>query len=146
MSDLVAFEKQGSVGVITVNNPPVNALSQGVRQGLVHAQHRVAQGDLGRPAVERILSPLDGLNDAARDGEVAHVIVQIHAADRQLGPQAGQVHGQDGQQKQSAEKKFAHKFWGRSGGGASGQEISARNCQYTPIAKKPEIFPPPVNY
>ncbi len=35
MSDLVAFEKQGSVGVITVNNPPVNALSQGVRQGLL---------------------------------------------------------------------------------------------------------------
>ena len=37
MSDLVAFEKQGSVGVITVNNPPVNALSQGVRQGLTDA-------------------------------------------------------------------------------------------------------------
>jgi len=35
MSDLVAFDKQGSVGVITVNNPPVNALSQGVRQGLL---------------------------------------------------------------------------------------------------------------
>ena len=37
MNDLVAFEKQGSVGVITVNNPPVNALSQGVRQGLTDA-------------------------------------------------------------------------------------------------------------
>jgi 3-hydroxyacyl-CoA dehydrogenase len=37
MSDLVTFEKQGSVGVITVNNPPVNALSQGVRQGLTEA-------------------------------------------------------------------------------------------------------------
>src|SRR3970040_1307842 len=35
MSDLVTFEKQGSVGVITVHNPPVNALSQGVRQGLL---------------------------------------------------------------------------------------------------------------
>jgi 3-hydroxyacyl-CoA dehydrogenase len=35
MSDLVTFEKQGNVGVITVNNPPVNALSQGVRQGLL---------------------------------------------------------------------------------------------------------------
>jgi 3-hydroxyacyl-CoA dehydrogenase len=35
MSDLVTFEKQGQVGVITVNNPPVNALSQGVRQGLL---------------------------------------------------------------------------------------------------------------
>jgi 3-hydroxyacyl-CoA dehydrogenase len=37
MSDLVAFDKQGSVGVITVNNPPVNALSQGVREGLMDA-------------------------------------------------------------------------------------------------------------
>src|SRR5712691_11097042 len=37
MSDLVTFEKQGQVGVITVNNPPVNALSQGVRQGLTDA-------------------------------------------------------------------------------------------------------------
>src|ERR1700687_1955437 len=37
MSDPVTFDKQGSVGVITVNNPPVNALSQGVRQGLMDA-------------------------------------------------------------------------------------------------------------
>ena len=37
MSDLVTFDKQGGVGVITVNNPPVNALSQGVRQGLMDA-------------------------------------------------------------------------------------------------------------
>jgi len=35
MSDLVTFDKQGQIGVITVNNPPVNALSQGVRQGLL---------------------------------------------------------------------------------------------------------------
>jgi len=35
VSDLVSFDKQGSVGVITVNNPPVNALSQAVRQGLI---------------------------------------------------------------------------------------------------------------
>jgi len=37
VSDLIAFDKQGSIGVITVNNPPVNALSQGVRQGLMEA-------------------------------------------------------------------------------------------------------------
>ncbi|HWN55874.1 MAG TPA: enoyl-CoA hydratase-related protein, partial [Methylomirabilota bacterium] len=37
MSELVSFERQGSVGVITVNNPPVNALSQGVRQGLLES-------------------------------------------------------------------------------------------------------------
>ncbi len=35
MSDLVDFTKRGAVGVITVNNPPVNALSVGVPQGIV---------------------------------------------------------------------------------------------------------------
>ncbi len=40
MSELVSFEKQGSVGVITVNNPPVNALAQGVRQGLIEGLAR----------------------------------------------------------------------------------------------------------
>src|SRR3990172_784367 len=38
---VVSFSKQGNIGVITVNNPPVNALSQAVRVGLRDA---VAQG------------------------------------------------------------------------------------------------------
>jgi|RhiMethySRZTD1v2_1073278.scaffolds.fasta_scaffold03223_8 3-hydroxyacyl-CoA dehydrogenase len=37
MADLVQYERRGAIGVITVNNPPVNALSQGVRQGLADA-------------------------------------------------------------------------------------------------------------
>ena len=51
MSDLVSFEKQGSVGVITVNNPPVNALAQGVRQGLIES---LAQG-LADPGVSAMV-------------------------------------------------------------------------------------------
>jgi len=35
MSDFVSYERRGSVSLITVNNPPVNALGAGVRQGLV---------------------------------------------------------------------------------------------------------------
>ncbi|HEY5147653.1 MAG TPA: enoyl-CoA hydratase-related protein, partial [Polyangiaceae bacterium] len=35
MSDVVQFEKRGHIGVIGVNNPPVNALGQAVRQGLI---------------------------------------------------------------------------------------------------------------
>ncbi len=35
MSDFVSLERRGSVAVVTVNNPPVNALGAGVRQGLV---------------------------------------------------------------------------------------------------------------
>lgn len=34
MSDTVSFSKQGAIGLIKVNNPPVNALSQSVRAGL----------------------------------------------------------------------------------------------------------------
>ncbi len=35
MSDFVSYERRGAVSLITVNNPPVNALGAGVRQGLV---------------------------------------------------------------------------------------------------------------
>src|SRR5215469_5372259 len=36
-SDLVRFENEGGVGVITVDNPPVNALSPGVPRGITAA-------------------------------------------------------------------------------------------------------------
>jgi 3-hydroxyacyl-CoA dehydrogenase len=42
MSQAVRYERRGSVGIITVDNPPVNALSQAVRQGLMDA---LAQGE-----------------------------------------------------------------------------------------------------
>ncbi|MDP6351132.1 MAG: 3-hydroxyacyl-CoA dehydrogenase NAD-binding domain-containing protein [Alphaproteobacteria bacterium] len=35
MPDLVHFETRGAIGVITVDNPPVNALSVGVPQGII---------------------------------------------------------------------------------------------------------------
>ncbi|MEE8435207.1 MAG: 3-hydroxyacyl-CoA dehydrogenase NAD-binding domain-containing protein [bacterium] len=34
MNEFVTYQRRGNVGVITVNNPPVNALSHGVREGL----------------------------------------------------------------------------------------------------------------
>ena len=34
MSEIVVFSKEGNIGIITVNNPPVNALSQAVRAGI----------------------------------------------------------------------------------------------------------------
>lgn len=37
MGDLVQFIKSGKVGVITINNPPVNALSPGVPEGISRA-------------------------------------------------------------------------------------------------------------
>ena len=37
MSDLVQLSKEGDIAVITINNPPVNALSPGVPEGIEKA-------------------------------------------------------------------------------------------------------------
>ena len=34
MSDVVSYELIDTIGIISVNNPPVNALAQGVRAGI----------------------------------------------------------------------------------------------------------------
>src|SRR5262245_20192224 len=44
MSELVSLTKEGNVGVITVDNPPVNALSPGVPEG-IRAAVDAAQSD-----------------------------------------------------------------------------------------------------
>jgi 3-hydroxyacyl-CoA dehydrogenase len=51
MNDLVDFSVVGNVGVITINNPPVNALAQAVRQGI---QDGVNQG-VADAAVEALV-------------------------------------------------------------------------------------------
>jgi 3-hydroxyacyl-CoA dehydrogenase len=51
MADLVKYERQREVGVITVDNPPVNALGVGVRQGLIDALGRA----LADPAARAIV-------------------------------------------------------------------------------------------
>lgn len=45
MSELVTLTKDGDIGVITVNNPPVNALSPGVPEGIEAAIQQVAADD-----------------------------------------------------------------------------------------------------
>jgi len=55
MSSSVRYELQGNVGVITVDNPPVNALSHAVRQGLLDAI-KAAEND----ASEAIVILCDG--------------------------------------------------------------------------------------
>src|SRR6202166_2582585 len=50
MSDLVTFSNQDGIGIITVNNPPVNALSPGVPEGILAAVQR-AQSDDGVKAL-----------------------------------------------------------------------------------------------
>ncbi len=45
MSNLVSFTKEGEIGVITVNNPPVNALSPGVPEGIAAAIEEIEKDD-----------------------------------------------------------------------------------------------------
>lgn len=47
MTEAVRYEREGQVAVITVANPPVNALGLAVRQGLWQAIDRFAQDDAG---------------------------------------------------------------------------------------------------
>ncbi len=56
MSDAVSFTRDGEIGVITVANPPVNALSQPVRAGLKDA----VQAGLADPGVKAMVLICDG--------------------------------------------------------------------------------------
>jgi len=51
MSDLVQYSKQGDVGVITINNPPVNAISPGVPEGIIEAINEVEKDAAVKAAV-----------------------------------------------------------------------------------------------
>jgi len=50
MASVVSYALEGNIGIISVNNPPVNALSKAVRQGLLDAingaQHDVSEAVL----------------------------------------------------------------------------------------------------
>ena len=45
MNDLVQFTQQGEIAVVTINNPPVNALSAGVPEGIAAALERIDRDD-----------------------------------------------------------------------------------------------------
>ncbi len=51
MSDLVQYSKQGDIGVITINNPPVNAISPGVPEGIAAAIDQVEKDSSVKAAV-----------------------------------------------------------------------------------------------
>ena len=43
MTDLIQLTKENNVAVITINNPPVNALSPGVPEGISESLDQIAQ-------------------------------------------------------------------------------------------------------
>jgi 3-hydroxyacyl-CoA dehydrogenase len=51
MSDLVQLTKDNGIAVITINNPPVNALSPGVPEGIAAAIEQIAKDASVKAAV-----------------------------------------------------------------------------------------------
>src|SRR5271169_5542606 len=51
MSDLVLISKDGEIGILTVNNPPVNALSPGVPEGIVAGLEEFEKDEAVKAAV-----------------------------------------------------------------------------------------------
>jgi len=51
MNDLVKFTQQGDIAVVTINNPPVNALSPGVPEGIAEAIEQIDKNDSVKAAV-----------------------------------------------------------------------------------------------
>ncbi len=51
MTDLVQLTKQNDIAVITINNPPVNALSPGVPEGISEALDQIEKDDTVKAAV-----------------------------------------------------------------------------------------------
>lgn len=51
MSELVSVSKEGEVAIITVNNPPVNALSPGVPEGIAEAVDAISKDDAVKAAL-----------------------------------------------------------------------------------------------
>ncbi len=51
MNNLVSLTRDGDVAIITVNNPPVNALSPGVPEGIAEAVRAIAKDDQVKAAV-----------------------------------------------------------------------------------------------
>ena len=56
MSDVVTLERKGAIAVVTVNNPPVNALGIAVREGLQNS-FKAAEAD---PDVKAIVLVCEG--------------------------------------------------------------------------------------
>jgi 3-hydroxyacyl-CoA dehydrogenase len=51
MTDLIQFTKENGIAVITINNPPVNALSPGVPEGISEALDQIALDDAVKAVV-----------------------------------------------------------------------------------------------
>src|SRR5258706_16485110 len=68
MEQLVTYSKRDEIGVIAVNNPPVNALSSGVLEGI-----RAALGVLEREAEVRVMIMLGSGRTFVAGGDLKQI-------------------------------------------------------------------------
>jgi 3-hydroxyacyl-CoA dehydrogenase len=97
MSQIVHFEKRGAIGIIDVDNPPVNALSRAVRQGLLDA---LAQADRD-PEVKAVVLACRGrtfiagaditeFGEGAKEPDLGAVVAAYEASGK---PIVAAIHG-----------------------------------------------------
>ena len=97
MNDTVRLERSGRVGVVVIDNPPVNAIARSVRQGLRDRFREAADDD----AIEAIVLACDGRTfiagadlaefDAPMEEPLAHdVFAEMEATDK---PVVAALHG-----------------------------------------------------
>ena len=78
MSDLVTLTRDGDIGVVTINNPPVNALSPGVPEGISESIDELAA---------------DGHEDEAHTGIRTLVDVEVVVGGERRHPEIDCVRG-----------------------------------------------------
>jgi 3-hydroxyacyl-CoA dehydrogenase len=97
MSDVVQLEKHGRVGVVLVDNPPVNALSQAVRQGLLDCVQK-ALTDNGVDAVviackgRTFIAGAD-IREFGKPHQAPHLPALIDAIEAANKPVVAAIHG-----------------------------------------------------
>lgn len=93
----VNYEVDGDIAVVTVNNPPVNALSHAVRQGLVDAANRADADD----AVRAVLLICDGrtfmagadVREFGQPPKEPHLPQAINVVEAAAKPWVAAIHG-----------------------------------------------------
>src|SRR5215831_11969208 len=97
MTNVVDLEKRGAIAVITIDNPPVNALGQAVRQGLLQTLGAaLADGAVAAVVLigrGRTFSGGADITEFGKPPRAPHLHEVIEACDRSDKPLVAALHG-----------------------------------------------------
>ncbi|MEK7795057.1 MAG: 3-hydroxyacyl-CoA dehydrogenase NAD-binding domain-containing protein [Candidatus Hydrogenedentota bacterium] len=97
MSNLVTYSRKGIIGIITVDNPPVNALGVGVRAGLVECMNQ-AEADVACQAVvlacagRTFIAGAD-ISEFGKPPQEPNLNVAIEGMENAIKPVVAAIHG-----------------------------------------------------